>query len=95
MLSRGIVGDASGVPKVACPLHKKTFSLTTGESLQGEEYHIRTFAVKVENGSVFVELPPAEILDRELSTELGCQLATACVTRDRSTTSAGTLAGVS
>ncbi len=35
-------------PKVACPLHKKTFSLETGESLQGEEYRIETFPVKVE-----------------------------------------------
>ena len=27
VLSRGILGDAGGEPKVACPLHKKTFSL--------------------------------------------------------------------
>jgi nitrite reductase (NADH) large subunit len=80
VLSRGIVGDASGVPKVACPLHKKTFSLVTGESLQQEEYRIRTFPVRVEGDDVFVKLPPVETLDRELATEIGCRLATTCET---------------
>jgi nitrite reductase (NADH) large subunit len=78
VLSRGIVGDQSGTPKVACPLHKKTFSLETGESLQGEDYDIRTFPVKVEDGNVFLELPPNEILDELLATEIGCSMATLC-----------------
>jgi hypothetical protein len=52
--------------------------LETGESLQGEEYRIKTFAVKVENGAVFIELPPAESLDPVMSTEVGCKLATLC-----------------
>jgi nitrite reductase (NADH) large subunit len=78
VLSRGILGDAAGEPKVACPLHKKTFSLNSGKSLQGEEYRIRTFPVKVEAGEVYLELPPAEVLDKALATEIGCKLATAC-----------------
>ena len=73
VLSRGILGDAAGEPKVACPLHKKTFSLDSGESLQGEEYRIRTFPVKVEGDEVLLELPPAEVLDELLATEIGCQ----------------------
>jgi nitrite reductase (NADH) large subunit len=81
VLSRGIVGDQSGTPKVACPLHKKTFSLQTGESLQGEDYDIRTFPVKVEDGNVFLELPPTEILDELLATEIGCSLATSCASK--------------
>lgn len=81
VLSRGIVGDQSGVPKVACPLHKKTFSLETGESLQGEDYDIRTFPVKVEDGNVFLELPPTEILDELLATEIGCSMATSCASK--------------
>jgi NAD(P)H-dependent nitrite reductase large subunit/NAD(P)H-dependent nitrite reductase small subunit len=79
VLSRGILGDAAGEPKVACPLHKKTFSLHSGESLQGEEYRIRTFAVKVDGDDVYLELPPAEVLDKLLATEIGCHLATSCV----------------
>ena len=78
VLSRGIIGDAAGEPKIACPLHKKTFSLESGDSLQGEEYRIETFPVKVEMGQVYVELPPAEVLDKLLATEIGCQLATLC-----------------
>src|SRR5690606_5025254 len=78
VLSRGIVGDASGVPKVACPLHKKTFSLISGESLQQEEYRIRTFPVRVDGEDVYLDLPPTEELDRELATEIGCRLATSC-----------------
>ena len=37
VLSRGIIGDQQGVPKVACPLHKKTFSLESGACLSGED----------------------------------------------------------
>ncbi len=78
VLSRGIVGDAGGIPKVACPLHKKTFSLISGESLQQEEFRIRTFPVRVEGDDVYLDLPSAEVLDQELATEIGCRLATSC-----------------
>jgi nitrite reductase (NADH) large subunit len=78
VLSRGIVGDAGGEPKVACPLHKKTFSLASGESLQGEEYRIRTFPVRIIDGEVFLQLPPEAILDQSLATEIGCRLASVC-----------------
>jgi NAD(P)H-dependent nitrite reductase large subunit/NAD(P)H-dependent nitrite reductase small subunit len=78
VLSRGIVGSAGEEPKVACPLHKKTFSLESGESLQGEEYRIQTFRVKVESEQVYVELPPPEALDPVMATEVGCKLASLC-----------------
>lgn len=81
VLSRGMVGDSAGTPKVACPLHKKTFSLETGASLQDEDYSIRTFPVRVEDGRVKLELPPVEVLDQLLATEIGCKLATSCETR--------------
>ncbi len=78
VLSRGILGDARGVPKVACPLHKKTFSLETGESLSDPEYRIETFPVRVEGADVFLHLPPEEVLDARQATEIGCALATSC-----------------
>lgn len=78
VLSRGIIGDEKGAPKIACPLHKKTFSMESGQSLQNEDYRIRTFPVKVDSGSVFLELPPTETLDKLLATELGRRLATTC-----------------
>ncbi|GAB5443805.1 MAG: nitrite reductase large subunit NirB [Fuerstiella sp.] len=80
VLSRGLMGDVGGEPKIACPLHKKTFSLQSGESLQDEPYNIRTFPVKVEGDEVFLELPPEELLNRLLATEIGCRLATSCST---------------
>ena len=68
VLARGIVGDADGIPKVACPLHKKTFSLTTGECLSGEAYELETFRVRTESGRVYVELPKERTLEERLST---------------------------
>lgn len=62
VLSRGIIGDAGGVPKVSCPIHKKNFSLQDGSCISGESYAIRTYPVRVEDGSVFLLLPPAEVL---------------------------------
>jgi len=53
-LSRGMIGSQNGDPKVACPFHKKTFSLVTGECIGGDECAIKTYPVKVEDGRVFV-----------------------------------------
>ena len=49
VLSRGMIGDHKGIPKVACPLHKKTFSLEDGENLNGDIAPIAVYPVKVEN----------------------------------------------
>ncbi|SEL87913.1 nitrite reductase (NADH) small subunit [Aquimarina amphilecti] len=54
VLSRGMIGDHNGIPKVACPLHKKTFSLETGENLNGDLPPIATYPVKIENDIVFI-----------------------------------------
>lgn len=76
VLSQSILGETGGIPKIACPMHKKTFSLESGKCLGGDEYEIRVFPVKVENQNVFLELPPTRVLDQFLPTELGCRLAT-------------------
>ncbi len=62
VLARGILGDQAGAPKVACPLHKKTFDLKTGRCLSGEALEVTTFPVRVDGDGVWVELPPAEDL---------------------------------
>lgn len=54
VLSRGMIGSQNDVPKVACPFHKKTFSLLTGECLNDEECSIRTYPVKVEQDRVYI-----------------------------------------
>ena len=33
MISRGIVGDRGGVPKIASPIFKQSFDLRTGQCL--------------------------------------------------------------
>ena len=53
-LSRGMIGTLQDEPKVACPFHKKTFSLATGECLSGDECSIKTYPVKVDEGKVFI-----------------------------------------
>lgn len=54
VLSRGMIGDDKGIPKVACPLHKKTFSLENGENLNGDLDPIATFPVMIKEGYVYV-----------------------------------------
>jgi nitrite reductase (NADH) small subunit len=54
-LSRGMIGSQNDVPKVACPFHKKTFSLANGACLNDETCEsLKVYAVKVENEQVFV-----------------------------------------
>ena len=74
VLSRGIIGDAQGTPKIACPLHKKTFCLESGACLSGEDYEVLTFSVKVKDNDVYLELPPQDELDATLSTENFCNV---------------------
>ncbi|MEN1783867.1 MAG: nitrite reductase small subunit NirD [Bacteroidota bacterium] len=54
VLSRGMLGDAEGVAKVACPLHKKTFSLEDGTNLNGDLPAITTYPLKIEAGFVYL-----------------------------------------
>lgn len=56
VLSRGMIGTQGNEPKVACPFHKKTFSLKTGACLSGDEYEIKTFPIRVEDGKVYIGL---------------------------------------
>jgi hypothetical protein len=72
VLSRGIIGSAGETPKVSCPMHKRPFSLQTGESLSGEEFAVKVFPVKIEADEVYLLLPPKAQLDALLATDLHC-----------------------
>ncbi|MBC3784715.1 nitrite reductase small subunit NirD [Spirosoma utsteinense] len=53
-LSRGMIGSQNDEPKVACPFHKKTFSLQTGQCLTDDGYQISTYPVRVTEGIVYL-----------------------------------------
>ncbi|MBW4421761.1 MAG: nitrite reductase small subunit NirD [Myxacorys californica WJT36-NPBG1] len=54
VLSRGIVGDRNGIPKVASPVYKQNFNLATGECLDNAEVRVPTFSVRVVDQQVQV-----------------------------------------
>jgi nitrite reductase (NADH) small subunit len=57
VLSRGIVGDRAGRPKVASPLYKQSFCLVTGECLDDETVSVPTFEARVVQGMVEIRDP--------------------------------------
>ena len=61
VLSRGLIGSQQGEPKVACPFHKKTYSLVTGQCLSGDECSIKTYPVRVENNFVYIGVENADV----------------------------------
>lgn len=56
VLSRGIVGDRNGIPKVASPIYKQNFNLITGQCLDDETVSIPTYQVRVVEGRVQVAI---------------------------------------
>lgn len=54
VLSLGMIGDKDGIPKVACPMHKKNFSLEDGTQLGGDDLKIAIYPVKIENENVYI-----------------------------------------
>lgn len=54
VLSLGMIGDKDDIPKVACPMHKKNFSLEDGSNLAGEDLKIATYPVKIEDEIVYI-----------------------------------------
>ncbi|AHH94386.1 nitrite reductase small subunit NirD [Kutzneria albida] len=57
VLSRGIVGDRSGMPVVSSPVYKQAFDLTTGQCLDEPDVRVRTYPVVVWDGFVRVGSP--------------------------------------
>ena len=56
VLSRGLVGDRNGTLKVASPIYKHNFSLTTGQCLDDETVKIPTFAIQIADNRVQVAM---------------------------------------
>jgi nitrite reductase (NADH) small subunit len=52
VLSRGIVGDKGGVPKIASPIYKQTFDLVTGVCLDDPSVSVAVYTVRVRDGRV-------------------------------------------
>lgn len=54
ILSRGMIGSQEGEPKIACPFHKRTFSLKSGRCLNADGVGISVFPVRIEDGYVYI-----------------------------------------
>jgi nitrite reductase (NADH) small subunit len=54
VISRGIVGDREGAPKIASPIYKQSFDLATGRCLENPAVSIPTYPTRVEDGRVEV-----------------------------------------
>ncbi|KYF52817.1 nitrite reductase small subunit [Sorangium cellulosum] len=54
VLSRGIVGDKGGVPKIASPIYKQNFDLRTGQCLDDPTVRIPVYPTRIRGGRVEV-----------------------------------------
>ncbi len=54
VLARGIVGDKSGAPVVACPMHKRSFDLASGKCFDDDSC-VNLYTVKAEDGAVWLD----------------------------------------
>jgi nitrite reductase (NADH) small subunit len=57
VLSRGIVGDRGGVPTVASPIYKESFSLLDGRCLDADGVSVPVYAVRITDGNVQIGIP--------------------------------------
>ena len=66
VMSRGIVGSRGARPTLASPLHKQVYDLETGECFTSGEYVLRTFPVRVDHGTVQVQVyGQAQVLEQD------------------------------
>ncbi len=56
VLSRGIIGDRSGTPKVASPVYKQSFDLRTGVCLDDPTVSIPVYPVRLDGGRIQVRV---------------------------------------
>jgi len=66
-LSRGMIGSQNEEPKLACPFHKKTFSLVDGHCMNDDECeNIKTYPVKIEGNMVYIGVEESENENQKL-----------------------------
>ncbi len=56
VMSRGITGSVGGELVIASPLYKQHFGLTTGLCLEQPEYSLKTFAVRLIEDNVQLQM---------------------------------------
>ena len=56
VISRGIVGDRGGIPKIASPIYKQSFDLRTGQCLDDPDVRLPTYQARVEGGMIQIAL---------------------------------------
>jgi len=69
VLSRGIVGDRGGEPKVASPIYKQTFNLRTGVCYEDASVRLDVYRVRRHTGVVEVFSEPVALVEPELDEE--------------------------
>jgi nitrite reductase (NADH) small subunit len=72
VLSRGIVGDKAGIPKIASPVFKQSFDLRSGQCLDDPAVSVPTFPTRVRAGRIELlvrEPTPAPAERQELDEE--------------------------
>jgi nitrite reductase (NADH) small subunit len=69
VLSRGIIGDRSGEPKIASPIYKQTFNLRTGVCYEDPTVRLDVYRVRRRRGVVEVFSTPVDPTAPELDDE--------------------------
>jgi nitrite reductase (NADH) small subunit len=69
VLSRGIIGDRNGEPKVASPIYKQTFNLRTGICYEDPTVRLDVYRVRRRSGVVEVFPSPVDATAPELDEE--------------------------
>ena len=69
VLSRGIVGDRAGEPKIASPIYKQTFNLRTGVCYEDATIRLHVYRVRRRRGLVEVSSAPVDVTEPELDDE--------------------------
>ncbi|KAE9003278.1 hypothetical protein PF011_g12963 [Phytophthora fragariae] len=67
VLAQGM-GGLDGRPKDACPMHKRSYDLSDGCCLNGDDLRLQVFEAKEEEGVVYVLLPATDVVDARLAT---------------------------